>query len=836
MFSNGLRSRVGGMSAILPALVMAVGLFLFTGSPAAGEDEVVGEMGVLRGVEGRASEYVVALEGLPEAPAGLRYELWALSGEDEAALLGVLEVESGELRLEGSVVGGLLEQYDAVAVSLASETAGESESPGATAARGAWTAERQELFGLLLRDDGLNGKGSLYGASEQAGIAAQHGEFLRDSAASEDMAEARRHAEHVVNILDGSGGMFFGDLNRDGQEQNPGDGVGVRAYLGETKAHLLAELDGTGLSAEERTSLLQALALVEDGEGLVSAAREQAMKLFSADTAEEASALGADLGSLLAQLVETHDGAYDAALTLATIRFYADPAQVRQTIDELAGGDAVPGPVVPPATQADVIPAAQPILPPPPAAASGERWENPADGGVYVYVPAGEYAMGADAGAGVTGREGPEHTVEIGGFWLAEKETTNEQYGRCVAAGACTEPGNERWSEAEYAQHPVSDVDWEQARAYAAWVGGRLPTEAEWEAACRGTEANVYPWGDAAPSAELSNYLDTVGDTMPAGSYAEGASPFGILDMAGNVWEWTSSLDASYPYDAADGREELEAEGKRIMRGGSFYYAAQLLRCSARTGASPDVQIPHLGLRIALPASGERWENPADGGVYVYVPAGEYAMGADAGAGVTGREGPEHTVEIGGFWLAEKETTNEQYGRCVAAGACTEPGNERWSEAEYAQHPVSDVDWEQARAYAAWVGGRLPTEAEWEAACRGTEANVYPWGDAAPSAELSNYLDTVGDTMPAGSYAEGASPFGILDMAGNVWEWTSSLDASYPYDAADGREELEAEGKRIMRGGSFYYAAQLLRCSARTGASPDVQIPHLGLRVALPGS
>jgi len=602
MLNSELRSRVCGMMAILPALGIALGLFLFPVVATAEGEELVGEMAVMRGSGGRASEYVVALDGLPEAPVGLRYEVWALSGGEEAALLGVLETEAGELRLEGRVVGGLVEQYDAVVVSVA-EAEGEAESPGPAAARGEWAAERQALLWLLLRDDGLNGKGSLFGASEQAEIAVQHGEFLRESVEAGDLAEARRHAEHVVNVLDGSGGMFYGDLNRDGQEQNPGDGVGVREYLAETKAHLLAELDGSELSAEERTGLLQALALAEDGEGLVSASREQAMKLFSADTTGEAVALGADLGSLLAQLMETHDGAYDAALTLATLHFFASPAQLQRAIAEIAGENAASGPAVTPATQPAVLSAELRIVPPPPGAETGERWESPVDGSVYVWVPEGEYTIGADAGVGVTSREGPEHAVEAGGFWLAERETTNEQYARCVAAGACTEPGNERWAEGEYAQHPVSDVDWEQAQAYAEWAGGRLPTEVEWEAACRGAGANVYPWGDAMPTAELSNYQDVVGDTMPVGSYPEGASAFGVLDMAGNVWEWTSSLDAPYPYDAADGREEADAEGRRIMRGGSFYYAGQLLRCSARTGASPDVQIPHLGFRIVLPGS-----------------------------------------------------------------------------------------------------------------------------------------------------------------------------------------------------------------------------------------
>ncbi len=222
------------------------------------------------------------------------------------------------------------------------------------------------------------------------------------------------------------------------------------------------------------------------------------------------------------------------------------------------------------------------------------------DGALYIYVPSGEFVMGSTVETAASPREEPAHVVSVEGFWLQQTETTNGQYARCVAAEVCTPPANDRWQDADYAEHPVTDVDWQQASVYASWVGGRLPSEAEWEKACRSSDARPFPWGDEPPTDTRSNYNNNVGDTMPVGSYPAGASPLGMVDLSGNVWEWVSSLDADYPYDATDGREDQADPGKRIVRGGSFYYTQYQIRCAARTGFTPDTVSQHTGLRVVL--------------------------------------------------------------------------------------------------------------------------------------------------------------------------------------------------------------------------------------------
>ena len=166
------------------------------------------------------------------------------------------------------------------------------------------------------------------------------------------------------------------------------------------------------------------------------------------------------------------------------------------------------------------------------------------------------------------------------------------QYAECVQVGSCAEPSYTRsqtrdnyYGNAEFADYPVIYVDWYQAKTYCAWRGARLPTEAEWEKAARGTDGRAYPWGKADANCDLANYKDCKYDrTKPVGSYPAGASPYGAMDMTGNVWEWTADWYGKNYYSSSPDRNPTgPTSGKyRILRSGSFNDDKMYLRSSAR--------------------------------------------------------------------------------------------------------------------------------------------------------------------------------------------------------------------------------------------------------------
>lgn len=195
--------------------------------------------------------------------------------------------------------------------------------------------------------------------------------------------------------------------------------------------------------------------------------------------------------------------------------------------------------------------------------------------------------------------ETPAQTVEVGAFEIGRYEVTNRQYQQCAKAGACAGASTVG---ADMDLHPVFNVTWYDAQDYCNWIGGRLPTEAEWEKAARGTDGNIFPWGDNAPTDELLNYRFNNGRTTPVGQYPGGASPYGLFDMAGNVQEWTNSLYEAYPYDANDGREKLVSSNNRTLRGGSWDSDGDyinLVRTTSRYAAAPDMAFYYIGFRCA---------------------------------------------------------------------------------------------------------------------------------------------------------------------------------------------------------------------------------------------
>ena len=229
---------------------------------------------------------------------------------------------------------------------------------------------------------------------------------------------------------------------------------------------------------------------------------------------------------------------------------------------------------------------------PVPTLGVGSTMISDKDGMEMVYVPAGIFKMGSNDG---DSDEQPVHEVVLDAYWIDKFEVTSGQYADCVEAGACDKPG----AEANYANHPVVNVSWNDAKDYCEWAGRRLPSEAEWEKAARGTNERTYPWGDEDPSASLLNYDGNNGGTTMVGFYPAGASPYGALDMAGNVWEWTGSLYEDYPYDSEDGRENMNALGLRILRGGSWSNNGWFVRTADRLGGVPVFWLNNYGFRCA---------------------------------------------------------------------------------------------------------------------------------------------------------------------------------------------------------------------------------------------
>jgi formylglycine-generating enzyme required for sulfatase activity len=195
---------------------------------------------------------------------------------------------------------------------------------------------------------------------------------------------------------------------------------------------------------------------------------------------------------------------------------------------------------------------------------------NSMDGALMVYIPEGEFLMGSRHG---WNDEGPEHTVYLDAFWIYQHEVTNENYQACMDDNACSPPGSIKYfSDPNYKDHPVLNGVWLEAVAYCQWAGERLPTEAEWEKAARGTDGRDFPWGSQKPTCNLANFKDCVGGTSPVGSYPAGASPFGALDMAGNVGEWVADWheDDYYSRSPYENPTGPETGTHKVIRGGSW--------------------------------------------------------------------------------------------------------------------------------------------------------------------------------------------------------------------------------------------------------------------------
>jgi formylglycine-generating enzyme required for sulfatase activity len=220
-----------------------------------------------------------------------------------------------------------------------------------------------------------------------------------------------------------------------------------------------------------------------------------------------------------------------------------------------------------------------------------------------VRVPPGPFTMGCDdCGDDISPGtdERPAHEVTLSGFDIDVTEVTQGAYAECVAASACSVP-SANYAPEETPTMPVRNVTWDQAVAFCEWGGKRLPTEAEWEKAARGTDGRLYPWGEGgAADCERANTDGCGGVVLPVGSIAAGASPYGALDMAGNLWEWTHDYYAADAYASHDGPDPQGPDSgtRRVYRGGSYGNLASQARASNRAESyNPDVGGSGLGFR-----------------------------------------------------------------------------------------------------------------------------------------------------------------------------------------------------------------------------------------------
>jgi len=443
---------------------------------------------------------------------------------------------------------------------------------------------------------------------------------------------------------------------------------------------------------------------------------------------------------------------------------------------------------------------------------------------------------------------------ELPEFWIGETPVTNRQYGMFLEAQGRV-PAPTGWTGGRYAagadERPVMNLTYEHAVAYCRWAGLQLPSAAQWLRAARGDSLAPVPWANADPGTLVQNGSRDVG-VVPANR-----SQYGARDMLGLTAQWLlASPDGAPQLHTGNGAtlDSVEAgwsgAGIRVVRGSG----AQLPSGAQRS--RDGIRWRNVGICLAIVAvigwGGWPYVNDALQRVQESIAAAEQAarvaVAAATSVSVTATASAiaaeqsatasaiaaEQTAAgaiaaeqldwitipagngVDAFRVTRTEVTNAQYAQCVDAGACREPNwRERYRDAAFADHPMVYVTRDQARAYAAWIGGALPTEVQWLRACQGDDDRTYPWGGAAPDPSLANHAGTVGDTTPAGTYPAGASPYGVLDMAGNAWEWVD-------------------DGNFVVRGGAHNRDATDMACSTRIDGAIGIDLIFIGFRVVSP--
>ncbi|MBN2308319.1 MAG: SUMF1/EgtB/PvdO family nonheme iron enzyme, partial [Candidatus Hydrogenedentes bacterium] len=524
-----------------------------------------------------------------------------------------------------------------------------------------------------------------------------------------------------------------------------------------------------------------------------------------------------------------------------------------------------------------------------------------------VWVPPGTFMMGSPSDEeGRSDDEGPQHQVTITqGFWMGRHEVTQAQWQGVMGGHPSHFKGDTAL--------PVDSVTWNDCQEFierlnARGEGGvRLPTEAEWEYACRAGATTPFHFGDSpADLSRFANYCDRSNTngfprqdkahddghdkTAPVGAYS--ANGWGLHDMHGNVWEWCQDwYDEGYYGNSPERDPQGPSSGeKRVLRSGSWNNDPGACRCAQRGCDPPGGGGYGNGFRVvftepsreappssdtrpapragATPKPGAISKVGLGGGVsmeLVWIPPGTFMMGSKLSPSeLESRYGtrvgrfqsqvPRHQVAISeGFWMGKHEVTNAEF-RQFRPDHVTLPI--KGHDFNHDNQPVMFVSWHDARGFCRWLSEKtgdtfvLPTEAQWEYACRAGTDTINYWGDDdALTGNHANGADLTGDSMfdfdwpvanvtdghgltaPVGSFPGNA--FGLHDMIGNVHEWCADwFDPGYYLRTVNTDPPGPSTGSdRVIRGGSWDDSPWWCRAASRDARSPEKTHGDLGFRV-----
>jgi formylglycine-generating enzyme required for sulfatase activity len=488
-----------------------------------------------------------------------------------------------------------------------------------------------------------------------------------------------------------------------------------------------------------------------------------------------------------------------------------------------------------------------------------------------VLIPAGKFMMGSPASE--TGRLNKEmqHEVTIPKpYFIGKYEVTQEQWEGVMGNNPSTTKG---------VKLPVTDVSWEDCQEFIKKLntstkgGYKLPTEAEWEYACRAGTITAYSFGDSITKSDSNSSEGATGSIKVVGSYKPNA--FGLYDMHGNVWEWCEDWMADYPEGAAMDPKGPATGTGRVLRGGSFFFNDSKARSSNRFNYSPTVRDSDDGFRVArtidvetavaptetkpdpseiVPTTGNLLVSPFSGakakeaqkevakslqkeveekedlgkGIkldLVLIPAGKFMMGSPITEISRKNNETQHEVTLTKpYYMGKYEVTQEQWESVMGNNLSTTKG---------VNLPVTDVSWEDCNEFIKKLNAktsgtyRLPTEAEWEFACRAGTITSYSYGDRLTKRDLN----ALGDSIKAvGSYKPNA--FGLYDLHGNVFEWCEDRYGAYPAGLVTDPKGQATGDPRVLRGGSFFFGGSFARSSFRDFGTPEYRYNYNGFRLA----